>query len=170
MEEVFKTIVGFENYEVSNIGNVRNIKRGNILKPMLDKDGYMIVNLYALKKMVTKKIHRIVCESFIENPDNKTCVDHIDNNRSNNNISNLRFATVAENSYNQKISLRNSSGCKGVHFKKQTNKWQAQIKIDGISIHLGSFQNKEDAIQCRINKANQVFGTYTNACEQINEI
>ncbi len=169
MEE-YRTIVGYENYEVSNFGNVKNIKTNRVLKPGIDGHGYYHVILSMNNIKTTKKIHRLVAQTFLENPDNKHCVDHIDGNRLNNKLSNLRYATISENSQNAKLSLRNKSGIKGVIFNKVVNKWHARIMIDGISIHLGLFVNEEDAIRCRIIKANQAFGIFTNACEQINEI
>ncbi len=170
MEEIYKTIVGYENYEVSNYGNVKNIKFNRILKTRINTHGYFIIDLYSAGKGSTKTIHRLIAGAFLANPGNKNCIDHIDGNKLNNNVSNLRYATHSENSQNRKLNINSSSGTKGVYFKKAINKWRAQITLDGIQIHLGYFENKEDAIQCRIIKANQAFGIFTNACEQINEI
>ena len=170
MEEIYKTIVGFEKYEVSNYGNIRNIKSGRILKEQRDKLGYHIVGLFIDKKQIPKLVHRLVAETFLDNLDTKRCVDHIDNNPSNNNISNLRYATHKENRQNSKISACNTTGTKGVTFDKKMNKFRVQFYIDGKLKHLGYFNDIEDAIQCRIIKANQVFGIFTNSCEKINEI
>ena len=166
MEE-YKTIEGFINYEVSNYGNVRNIKTKRVLKPNLEKGGYQYVNLYMNKIITLKKNHRLVAETFLDNPQDKKCVDHIDNNKLNNHLINLRYATISENNQNSTISSRNTSGHKGISFHKGNNKWCARITIDGIQINLGYFENKEDAINIRISKANQLFGNYTNACEKI---
>ena len=170
MEEIYRTIVGYENYKVSNFGNVKNIKFNRMLKPQIDGHGYYHVNLYALKKMLHKRIHKLVADTFLHSVREKTCVDHIDNNRLNNNVLNLRYATHSENSQNSKIRADNTSGSKGVSFNTKRNMWRASIMIDGISIFIGSFENKEDAIAARILKANQAFGIFTNSCEQINEI
>ena len=170
MQEVYKSIVGFSNYEVSNLGNIKTIKTGRILKGSVNGSGYYIVGLCIAGKRSTQMIHRLVADAFLDNPDNKTCVDHIDNNKQNNHILNLRYATHSENAQNRKISTNNKSGTKGVGYNKSANKWKAHISIDGIYIFLGYFDNIEDAIQARIIKANQIFGVYTNACEQINEV
>ena len=61
----------------------------------------------------------------------------------------------------------NTSGTKGVSFVKKTNKWRARITIDGKEINLGSFMNKEDAVNIRIQRAKDEFGEYLNACEII---
>jgi len=166
MEE-YKQIIDFDNYEVSNLGNVRNIKTGRILKVSDDNNGYLKFNLWKNNKMKTKKIHKLVADAFIENPENKTCVDHIDNDTKNNNMNDLRWATMSENSQNSKISNRNTSGAKGVCWHKNRNKLRAQITIDGIKIHLGYFENIEDAKEARIKRANEIFGAYTNECEKI---
>ena len=85
----------------------------------------------------------------------------------NNHFSNLRYATNNENQQNSKVSKRNTSGFKGVCWNKEKRKWRATITIDGIKIHLGSFDNIEDAIQARVKRANQAFGIYVNACEKV---
>ena len=164
--EVFREIDGYENYAISSFGRVKNTKTGRILKAGLSH-GYFIVMLSedAIKKAY--KVHRLVACAFINNPDNKECVDHQDNDKTNNHISNLRFATSKENNQNRKISSRNTSGCKGIYFNKRAKKWHAQIKIDGIRVHIGYYENLEDAKIARINKANEAFGVFVNACEQL---
>ena len=57
----------------------------------------------------------------------------------------MRWATNQENQQNAKLSSKNTSGCKGVSFNKTKNKWRARITIDGIEIHLGYFDNEQDA-------------------------
>ena len=100
------------DYEVSNEGEVKN-KRGHILSKHLH-DGYYKVKLCRDRFMTTKYVHRLVAEAFLENPDNKPTIDHIDKNRTNNSVSNLRFATRYEQSIN-KIAKE------GNHIHKQTN-------------------------------------------------
>ena len=89
------------------------------------------MKMYQQKK--SYNIHRLVCRTFINNPDNKECVDHKNNDKTNNHISNLRFATSKENNQNSSIRLDNTSKVKGVNFDKKAKKWRAQIKIDGIN-------------------------------------
>ena len=60
-----------------------------------------------------------------------------------------------------------TSGVKGVSFHTGNNKWCAYIRIYGILIHLGSYDNLEDAKQARIKRANESFGVFTNKCEKI---
>ena len=130
--------------------------------------GYEHVILTANNKSsCLKRVHRSVACGFLENPNNKCFVDHIDNNPSNNALLNLRWATASENSQNKKTHKNSKSGVKGVYFHKASKKYEARISIDGIKVHLGLFVNLEDAKQARITRANQVFGIYTNACEKI---
>ena len=166
MVETFKKIEGFENYSVSDHGNVRNDQTGIILQGRATR-GYLQVGLMANKKRNFKYIHKLTAEAFLENPENKKCVDHIDNDRQNNNLINLRFATSQENSQNSKLSSKNTSGAKGVRWQKGQNRWRAEITINGKLIYLGSFINKDDAINIRIERAKDEFGEFINKCELI---
>ena len=165
--EVFRSIDGYDNYAVSSFGRVKNTKTGKILKGSVNGQGYLVVCLCEDGVKKTHLLHRLVTCAFIYNPDDKQCVDHIDNNKANNHLTNLRWATSKENSHNSKLSSNNTSGCKGIDWKKKAKKWRAQIRIDGIKIHIGYYDNLEDAKTARVNRANEAFGEYTNACEKL---
>jgi hypothetical protein len=161
MEE-FRKIKDYENYSVSNLGVVRNDKKGRILKQS-NSYGYKLVTLDGK----LHKVHILVAKAFIFNPDIKRCVDHIDTNRANNNVNNLRWATNDENQYNSSIRNDNSSGVKGLSLNKRSNKWEVHITHKGKKYHLGLFTDKNEAIRVRQLKANELFGEFTNACEKI---
>ena len=165
--ETYKVIKGFEGYSVSDHGNVKNNKTGRIKNVNANEKGYIQVSLSKEKKQYKKMVHVFVASAFIENPENKSFVDHIDNCKTNNIINNLRWATSVENSQNRNMMITNTSGVKGVSFDKSSNKWIATISIDGIRINLGRFDKKEDAIHVRITRANEAFGVFTNSCEKI---
>ena len=167
MIETYKKIEGFENYSVSDHGNVRNDKTGRILKGRAGGSGYLSVDLKQNTLSNCKCVHRLVAQAFLQNPDNKPQVDHIDNNKVNNRLLNLRWATNSQNQQNKSIGRNNTSGTKGVYWNKSTNKWKAQIRINGKSINLGSFINKDDAINIRIQRAKDEFGEFINKCELI---
>ena len=121
-------------------------------------------------KQSTCKIHQLVAKAFIENPQNKRCVDHINTVRTDNNINNLRFATHSENAINTKIYSTNTSGSKGVSFHKIRQQWRAYITVDRNRLYLGYFDTKEEAIQARKEKANTIFGEFTHESEKMQTI
>lgn len=91
--EVWKPIKGYETYyEVSNYGNVRNLKTGYVMKKRHTYDGYVKVTLTVNYKAKDFRVHRLVAETFIPNEHNKETVNHIDGNKDNNNVNNLEWA------------------------------------------------------------------------------
>lgn len=106
MNEEWRVVIGFPNYEVSNFGNIRS-NRG-LLKPGLDTDGYRQVNLYRKDGggfrghgRYTRKVYRLVMESFGVEPNGKTEIDHINRNRQDDRLENLRWVTSQENNCNR---------------------------------------------------------------------
>ena len=104
MNEEWRDIEGYEGlYQVSNLGRVRSLNcRGHkgcigILTPRLDGKGYEMVALYKEGKARNTKVHRLVAQAFIPNPNNYPQVNHKDENKINNNVSNLEWCTVLYN-------------------------------------------------------------------------
>ena len=143
--EKWKSVNGFANYEISNCGRVRNATTERMLKSSDDGYGYLKINLQKEGKSCTMKIHRLVAEAFVDNPEGKRCVDHIDSNRKNNNCENLRPATHAENNRNRSKRANASSSYYGVSWVKNREKWKAQISINGTVVNLGSFVEEKEA-------------------------
>lgn len=104
MKEIWKPIEGYVgDYEVSNLGKVKSLKHSKI-KILVNRktkitNNYtcMSVRLFKNKTSKNKTVHRLVAEAFIPNPENKPFTNHIDNNPSNNNVSNLEWCTQKEN-------------------------------------------------------------------------
>ena len=95
MKEIFKPVVGFEMYEVSNLGRV---KRGDrFKKPTLASTGYLIVSLRDKSNRKSDTVHRIVAKAFISNPENKPEVNHINGDKEDNSVDNLEWVTRSEN-------------------------------------------------------------------------
>lgn len=88
-------------------------------------------------------------------------IDHIDGNRSNNKIDNLRDVSSIENSRNMKMYSTNSSGVVGVRLIKKSCMWHARINVKSKSMHLGTFLDKDDAIAARL-KAEEKYGFHNN--------
>lgn len=111
-------------------------------------------------------VHHLVLNAFVENVDNKKCVDHIDGNRGNNKLSNLRYATYQENNFNKAPRANSSSGgIKGVSYSKRAKKWQAKITKDRVSYHLGFYDDIEVAKTVRRIKAEQLYGAFRHISE-----
>lgn len=102
--EIWKPLKDYEGlYEISNMGRVRSlVKKGNtkqqIKKTGIDvSTGYTNIQLTKNNKPLTKRVHRLVAEAFVPNPNNKPVVNHIDGNKRNNLASNLEWMTYSEN-------------------------------------------------------------------------
>lgn len=98
--EEWRDVVGITGYKVSNRGRVVSFKinkNGELLTPVPDKDGYLRVTMINQGKAITKKIHRLVAEAFLDNPNRYEDVNHIDDDPTNNNVENLVWCTSAYN-------------------------------------------------------------------------
>jgi uncharacterized secreted protein with C-terminal beta-propeller domain len=124
MENDFVDIIGFEGvYKINRLGVVSN--RGCTTKtPYIKPRGYIEHKLWGKdKKFHNKLLHRLLAEAFIPNPENKPTVDHIDRNTSNNDLSNLRWATHYEQHQNMTTTI---------HFETEDDrhKYQTQYKSE----------------------------------------
>lgn len=129
MKEIWKNIPNYENrYQVSNLGNVKSLLKssdGIILKPTINKHGYNTVCLRKDGKGKTLLVHRLVALAFIPNPNNFNVVNHKDENRLNNCVSNLEWCTSQYN-----FDYKNSRLRQGISHGKPVQ----QLTLDDIPV------------------------------------
>lgn len=133
----WKKIKQNENYSINELGEVRNDKTGKIKNTFINpKSGYKCVDLWKDNKSTKYTIHRLLAEAFIPNPMNKPTVDHKDGNRTNNSLSNLRWATYSEqNARFGEVGVR-SQKVQVTHYvekrKKRGGGHEEWVRIDNI--------------------------------------
>ena len=143
-----EAIHDFEDYMIDREGNVMGKRFKRFLKP-INNNGYLIVNLRKDKKPTHCKIHRLLALQFIPNPDNLEMVDHIDRDRLNNNLENLRWATRSQNARNIE--------CKGYSWDKLNQKWRARYALNRKQHHIGFFETEEEAREAYLNATKDLF-------------
>lgn len=111
---MWKQIKDFKDYEISDKGEVRSLKykKKTLLKGRLSKDGYLRVSLRKNGKAYEFKIHRLVADAFIPNPENKPTINHINGDKTCNKVNNLEWATRAEQmQHAYKLKLKKPVNC-----------------------------------------------------------
>lgn len=142
--ETWLKINDFPNYSISNFGNVRNDIKNTFIKGGI-RNGYRIVVLSNKGLEKTFKIHRLVSFYFLDNFDDKLDIDHIDRNKLNNNISNLRCVSRSDNLRNRNKKQGCSSIYKGVQLLKN-GKWRGSGYLNKKVFNLGHFDTEEEAV------------------------
>jgi hypothetical protein len=174
--EEYKDISDYENYEVSNMGNVRNKNTGRILKSY-NKGGYAVVGLSKTTGKIFQ-VHRLVCQSFILNPENKSQVNHIDKNGLNNMVTNLEWNTHQENCIHRSNGVTQTTNQHIPVYRLDENTNEKLEKYDsielaaewiftqGLSKNMSSIKG---GISCAFrNVYNSSFGFKWELVEQIN--
>ena len=148
---MYRDIPSYEGvYQITKTGLVRSLDRvvktsrgsrtykGKRVKSYIDKKGYLYTQLNKSGKIKTIKIHQLVAMTYLGHKPNGfkgLVVDHIDNNKLNNNLNNLQLITNRENLSKDRKGV---SKYTGVSWCKQTNKWKARIKINKVECWRGS--------------------------------
>ena len=96
--EIFKDIKGYPDYQISNYGRIWSCKVNKYMSPVTNNKGYLQIKLIAANgKRKGELVHRLVALTFIDNPEGKPEVNHIDRNKTNNHVENLEWVTHSEN-------------------------------------------------------------------------
>lgn len=158
--EIWREITENSNYLISNTGKIRR-NGSDTLHSMRDKKGYMVTDLYKNGLRSTKRVHRLVAEEFLPNPDNKPEINHIDGDKHNNYVSNLEWVTKKENcrhawnnglarpSYGMSGKKNPNGGRKGKPFKiVETGELfntltECEKAINGNNRHISECLNKK---------------------------
>ena len=150
MKEQWKTIGGFEAYEVSDLGRVRRIKKGQsaragkCLRPR--GSGYKMLTLYKRGISYARYIHRLVAQTFIPNPLNLPEVNHLGRKHDNRAIK-LEWRSHRGHGIDR---AKREQGGSGVYFDKKTKKYFAQYNpTTRKNVYLGSFSTKKEALAAR---------------------
>ena len=134
--EIWKMIPDHPDYYISNLGRVYSAKKsGKILSPCIDTHGYYMLHLWENNVQHAIKVHRLVAEAFIPNPNNLSDVNHKDENKTNNNVQNLEWCS---RSYNLNYGTR--------HERANTSKKKPVIMLDAKTFeHIKYFDSAIDA-------------------------
>lgn len=162
-EEIWRDIPGWEGkYQASSLGRVKSIthkistctgkiidKVGIVRRPFMSKEGYLSVSLKSGGKRAWRSVHSLIAMSFLgHKPDgHKLVVNHIDGDRSNNQVNNLELVSHRDNltiKY-RKYKRPLYSGYPGVTFDKKDKTWKSRIQLNKKNIHIGTFKTEIDA-------------------------
>lgn len=148
------------NYSINENGEIKNNITNNIKKPTLNiSNGYYYVDLWKDNKNKKYPVHRLVANNFIPNPQNKPTVDHADGDRTNNSISNLRWATYSEQNSRFKTNGVRSERIKVTHYKEERKKRGgghiAWLDIDKI-LFFDSIGETAEYFNCNLGNISQM--------------
>jgi hypothetical protein len=147
--DILVDVIGYEGlYKINKNGEVWS-KRGIFLKIWVDRYGYNFTRLSKKGKPKNYTIHRLLGTHFIPNPDNLPEIDHIDGNKTNNTLENLRWATCSTNQQNKRKGIRNTSGYYniGTTNNKGVPYWRISFEKDNKIVYSKSFQKSKVSLE-----------------------
>ena len=141
---IWKDVVGFEGlYLISDKGDVKSLRRNIILKPKIDKDGYHEYCLCINDKRKYKRVHRLVAEAYIDNPNRLPVVNHKNSIKSCNEVSNLEWCTILHNNMHYILNKDDSRNTLSSKTREEllsiidyylSNDFSIQSVIDNLSL------------------------------------
>lgn len=155
MEEIWKPVVGYEDrYLVSNLGNVKSLYYNKLVKQTLTKHGYYTIGLYKHQKCFLTFVHRLVAQAFIPNPNNLPQINHKDEVKTNNIVTNLEWCDAKYNTNYGNCIKKRSEKQKGVS-RYWLNKEILCYK-DGVLVkEYNSLTEAANDIGCKINQISE---------------
>jgi NUMOD4 motif/AP2 domain len=156
MIEVWADVEDFPNYQISTVGRVRsrvtctNTRVGKILRPYIDRYGYLRISLFRTNKRFHRLIHILVAKAFVPNlaPDILVQVNHKNGDRTDPNVFNLEWRTALGNQRHAVKTRQN--GAKGVYFQKRDGNWRAYYNpMSGKRKYIGTFLTEQAALAAR---------------------
>jgi hypothetical protein len=141
MNEEWRPILGYENYEVSNYGNIKSFVRyenGKVLKCCCNKIGYLQIGLHGKLFYV----HRLVLQTFNSTEEDLEC-NHKNHIKTDNRLCNLEWVSKSQNLRFRK-KWKSSSQYRGVYWVKQNKKWSANCNLNGKKNYIGTFDTEEE--------------------------
>jgi len=149
--EGFVDIIDYEKlYKINNEGKIWSEIKKKMLKPRIHSHGYLRVCLCKENTIKDFYIHRLVAQHFIPNPENFFIIDHIDNNKKNNLMNNLRWTTSSENNRNIKVKKLASTNERNISITRN-NTFQVRFKSNHVYVINKIFKTIEEAINARDN-------------------
>jgi hypothetical protein len=119
----FVNITNFETYSINKDGEIKDLRTGKIIPQYINPNGYKKINLRNPQGVKCFLVHRLVAIQFIEPLENKLEVDHIDRDKSNNNVNNLRWSNDYEQTDNRGDFKNNKTGHKYIWFEDSCNSY-----------------------------------------------
>jgi hypothetical protein len=151
-DEIWKDLDGYPDYQISCRGKIRSLKwnktrilKTRILKCQFD-DRYMKIQLMKDGKKTIERVHRLVAQTFIPNPNNLLYVDHINRISTDNRVENLRWVSAMESSLN---TSRHFTEIYGISLQRRTGYYHVEVRIDNKNKYVGRRKTIEEAIEFR---------------------
>lgn len=144
-------------YKINKLGEIKNSKN-KIFKPSLNTSGYLKVCLSKNKNLKYFMVHQLMALTFLNNyqlGQRDFVIDHIDNNKLNNNLNNLKIVSFRENVSKNRKNINSTSIYTGVSKNKLNNKYLVYINTTGKNRYIGSFDKEEDANNAYIVELNK---------------